>query len=68
MYLDTLYLLAHVWMLFQTIFSLQNCESSDDEDEERITFPSQESEGCALVQSQQSAAPKAKAGNMSSIS
>ncbi|KAG0607705.1 hypothetical protein M758_8G048400 [Ceratodon purpureus] len=38
-----------------------NCEFSDDEDEERKTFASQESEGCTSVQSQQSAAPKAKA-------
>ncbi|KAG0556895.1 hypothetical protein KC19_11G086900 [Ceratodon purpureus] len=38
-----------------------NGESSDDEDEGRRALPSQESEGCASVQSQQSAAPKAKA-------
>lgn len=38
-----------------------NCASSDDEDEERKTLPSQESEACASVQSQQSSAPKAKA-------
>ncbi|XP_024403366.1 uncharacterized protein [Physcomitrium patens] len=37
-----------------------NCDS-DDEDEERKNLPSQESEGCASVLSQQSAAPTAKA-------
>ncbi|KAG0563733.1 hypothetical protein KC19_8G055300 [Ceratodon purpureus] len=37
-----------------------NCEFSDDEDEERKTFASQESEGCTSVQSQQSKVPPPK--------